>query len=103
MGHIGLGAQHFPIDLQDVCSQLSPTSRVGCSFVPSRFVPEREFDPVPESEFVVDDAKVVFDDMLGGADAFCDFPILESLGNEFDNKLFSFTGDTTFRNVRFRA
>src|ERR1039457_5532766 len=76
------------------CSQCSPTSSVGCSFVPSRLIPEREFDPVPESEFVVDDAQVVLDDMFGGPDAFCDFPILESLSNEFDNKLFSFTGDT---------
>src|SRR6202142_370400 len=28
-------------------------------FVAARFIPEGEFDPIPESEFVVDDAQVV--------------------------------------------
>lgn len=37
-------------------SQSSNTSCVGSSFVSASFVPESEFDPVPESEFVVDDA-----------------------------------------------
>jgi hypothetical protein len=49
-------------------------------FVPASFEPEREFDSIPQSEFVVDQAKVVFYDMLGSADGIGDFAIFESLG-----------------------
>src|SRR5450631_2570324 len=74
-----------------LCSQFSGTLSLGCGFVSSRFIPKCEFDAIPESKFVVDDAKVVLDDVLGGPDAFCDFLILESLGDEFNDKLLSFT------------
>jgi hypothetical protein len=60
-------------------------------FVTASFVPESEFDPIPESEFVVDGAEIVFDDMLGGSNGACDFSVLESLGNKFDDALLSFT------------
>jgi len=55
------------------------------------FVPEGEFDPVPESQLVVDGAQIVFNDVLGGSDLVCDLSILESLGNKFDDALLSFT------------
>jgi hypothetical protein len=51
-------------------------------FVAARFVPEGEFDPIPESEFVVDDAQVVFYDVLSRTQDFCDFTVLESLSDE---------------------
>jgi len=63
------------------------------SLVLARFVPEREFDPIPESKFVVDDAKMVFYDMLRGANDFGDFAILKSLCYEFDDLLLAWTGD----------
>lgn len=56
------------------------------------FVPEGEFDPVPKAKFVVDNAKVVLDDMLCGADGFSDFAVLEPLRDQFDNSKFSFVG-----------
>jgi len=74
-------------------SQLSRSSGVDGLISPA-FVPEGEFDPVPESEFVIDDAKVIFDDVLGGSDFACNLAVFESLGDEFDDALFSFTGNS---------
>ena len=44
-------------------------------------VPKRKLESIPESKLVVDDAKVVLYDMLGGADGFCYFRILKTLGD----------------------
>jgi hypothetical protein len=77
-----------------LCSQLSTTSGVGGGTVSSGFIPESEFNSVPESKFVVDDSKVVLDDVLCGSDDVCDFTVFESLGNEFDDLVLSFAGDT---------
>ena len=62
-------------------------------FETSSFVPEGEFNPVPESELVIDDAKVVLDDVLGGTDLVCNVSVLESLGNEFNDSVFPFAGN----------
>src|SRR5881296_1090544 len=59
----------------------------------TRFIPEGEFDSVPESELVVDDSKIVFDDVLRGSDFICNFPVFESLSDEFDDTLLSFAGN----------
>jgi hypothetical protein len=75
-----------------LCSQLSRTSGVRWDFLPARFVPEGQFDAVPEAEFVVDDSQVIFDDVFRGSDGICDFPIFESLGNKFDDSLLSLAG-----------
>jgi hypothetical protein len=61
--------------------------------VPASFVPEGEFDPIPESKFVVDDTQVVFYHMLGGSDDAGYFAVFESLGNEFDDLLLAWAGD----------
>jgi hypothetical protein len=63
-------------------------------FLTARFVPEGQFDPVPESELVIDDSQVVFDDVFRGSDFICDFSVLKSLGDEFDDSLFSLAGYT---------
>jgi hypothetical protein len=63
-------------------------------FGAASFVPEREFNAVPESEFVIDDPEVVFDDVFRGSDLVGDVAILESLGNEFNDAVFAFTGNT---------
>ena len=49
--------------------------------MPACFVPESEFNPIPETKFVIDDAKVILYDMLGCADCLCDFAVLEPLGD----------------------
>jgi hypothetical protein len=46
------------------------TTVVGEAFMPASFVPKREFDPIPESKFVKDNAKVIFHDILRGANDF---------------------------------
>jgi hypothetical protein len=75
-----------------LCSQLSRTSGVRRDFLSAGFVPEGQFDAVPETEFVVDDAKVIFDDVLGSSDFVRDFPVLKSLGDEFNDSLFPLAG-----------
>src|SRR5258708_7365059 len=61
---------------------------------PPRLIPEGEFDTIPKSKFVVDHAQVVLHDMLGRTDGFRDFAVLQAFGNELDDSLFTFTGDT---------
>jgi hypothetical protein len=56
------------------------------------FVPESKFDSVPESELVIDDTKIVLDDMFGGADGVGDFSVLETFGNKFDDSILSIVG-----------
>jgi hypothetical protein len=53
--------------------------------VPAGFIPESELDPIPQSKFVIDGAKIILYDMLSGADGFCDFAVLESLGDKLDD------------------
>jgi len=77
-----------------LCSQLSRTSGLRRDLLSSGFIPEGQFDAVPESEFVVDNSEVVFDDVFCGSDFIRDFPVFKPLGDEFDDSLFSLAGDT---------
>jgi hypothetical protein len=49
---------------------------------PSRFVPESKFDSIPEPKLIVDDAKVIFDDVRGRTQNFGDLTVLEPLRNQ---------------------
>ena len=60
-----------------------------------RLVPQREFHPVPQAQFVVDDAQVVLYDVFGRPDGIGHFSVLQAFGNELDDSLFTFTGDTS--------
>jgi hypothetical protein len=64
------------------------------ALLPARFVPEGQFDAVPEPKLVIDDSEVIFDDVLGSSDGVRDFPVFKALGNEFNNSLFSLAGYT---------
>jgi len=75
-------------------SQLSSTSVAGCVSVLAGLVPEGEFDSVPEPELVIDDAKVVFDNVFCGSNDIRNFAVLESLSDEFNDKLLSLAGYT---------
>jgi len=77
-----------------LCSQLSRTSGVRRDFLSARFVPEGQLDAVPETKFVVDDSQVIFDDVFCGSDFVRDFPVFKSLGDEFNDSLFSLAGYT---------
>src|SRR5579864_3996968 len=76
-----------------LCSQVSSTSGVKGFFVLASFVPEGKFDPVPESELVVDDAKIILDDVLGGSEDSGDFRVFESFCNQFDDAILPLAGD----------
>src|SRR5678815_298698 len=83
-----------------LCSQDSSASDWESLFELTCLVPEREFDAVPETELVVDDSKIVFDDVFSGADFVGDFFVFEPLGNELNDSLFAGIGLTcavTFR------
>jgi hypothetical protein len=49
--------------------------------LPARFIPQRKFDAVPESELVIDDTKIILHHMLGCADSIGHVSILQALGN----------------------
>ena len=57
-------------------------------------VPEGKLDAIPEPEFIVDGAKVILDDVLGGADGLCDFAVLEPSGDKLDDSPLSFIRHT---------
>jgi len=75
-----------------LCSQLSMALGVRRDFLTPRFVPEGQFDPVPESELVIYDSQVFFHYLFGGSDFISDFSVLKPLGDEFDDSLFSLAG-----------
>jgi len=57
------------------------------------FIPQSKFDPIPQSQFVVNDAKVVLDDVLGRTDAYRNVAILEPLRNKLDDSALPFVRD----------
>jgi hypothetical protein len=65
----------------------------GEAFVPTGFVPEREFYTIPESKFVKDDAQVIFHNVLRGADDFGYLAVLESLSDQFDDLMLAWAGN----------
>src|SRR5579863_7407019 len=62
------------------------------AFVAAGFIPQSQLYAVPEPQFVVDGAEIVFDDVFCGADLACDFLVFESLGDEFDDALLALVG-----------
>src|SRR5579862_3543902 len=61
---------------------------------PSRLIPQREFHPVPKSEFVVNHPQVIFHDMLRGPDGIRYLFVLQAFGNKLDDSVFTFIWDT---------
>jgi hypothetical protein len=64
----------------------------GEAFVPTGFVPESKFNPVPQSKFVKDNAKVILHHTFRDADDFSHFAVLESLGDKFDDLVLTWAG-----------
>src|SRR5208282_3228292 len=56
-------------------------------------IPQGQFDAVPQPELVIDDPQVVLHDMFSRSDRFGDLTVLQSLCNELDDSLLTFTGD----------
>lgn len=75
-----------------LCSQASRGSSSGCLLEFSCFVPEGEFDSIPQSELVIDDSEIILDDMFCGSDFIGNFFIFESSGNKFNNSALSLAG-----------
>ena len=61
-------------------------------FIAPRFIPESQLDAVPQAELVVDQAQIVLDHVLGGAERIGDLAILAALGYALDDEVFTFTG-----------
>ena len=75
-----------------LCSQASRGSSSSGLLESAGFVPEGQLDSIPESELVVDDSEIVFDDVLCGSNLIGDFFVFKSLGNKFDDSALSLTG-----------
>ena len=59
-------------------------------FVPASFIPQCKLYAVPEPQLVVDGSEIVFDDVFSGADFVCNFLVLKSSGDEFNDSLLPF-------------
>src|SRR5581483_9228506 len=59
---------------------------------PARLIPQSQFYAVPEPQFVVDGAEIIFDDVFCGSNFVCDFSVLKSLSDEFDDSLLPLVG-----------
>ena len=58
----------------------------------ARFIPQCQFDAIPEAELVVDQAQIVLYYMLGGAERIGDFAVLAALGYALNDEVFPFVG-----------
>jgi hypothetical protein len=59
----------------------------------TRLIPQGQFHTVPQPELVIDHPQVILDDMFSRSDLLGDLPVLQSLCNELDDSVFTFTGD----------
>jgi len=57
------------------------------TFMAPGFIPQSELYAVPEPQFVVDGAEIVFDDVFSGSDFVGDFLVFKSSCDEFDDSL----------------
>jgi hypothetical protein len=55
----------------------------------ARFIPERELDAIPQSQLVVNGAKIILNDVLGGANGFRYLTVFETLGDQLYDAIFS--------------
>ena len=73
-----------------IISQPQGTGRL----VPAGFVPEGEFNSIPQSKFVVNDAQVIFYNMLSRTHGFRDFMVLESFSDQRNHSPLSLIRNT---------
>jgi hypothetical protein len=67
---------------------------VDQALVPASFVPQGQFDPIPQTKLVINGPQIVLDDVLCRSDGYCHFAVFQSLGDEFDDSPFPFAGDS---------
>jgi len=51
----------------------------------SGLIPQCKFNAITHTHLVVDDAEIIPNNMLAHAQLLRDFPVLETLGHQFDN------------------
>ena len=59
-----------------------------------RLIPQCEFYAVPETQLVVDDAKIILDYVFGSADRVGYVSIFQALGDKLDDSAFTLAGST---------
>jgi hypothetical protein len=57
------------------------------------FIPEREFDPIPEAQLVINEAEIIFDDVFGGTHGVGNFAVLAAFGYPLNDEVFALVGD----------
>src|ERR1035438_2668385 len=71
-------------------NRFDKTSGVINPLVLPRFIPQRQFDAVPQSQLVVDQPQIILHHVLGGPQRIGDLPVLAALGYALDDELFAF-------------
>ena len=61
-------------------------------FPAASFVPQGEFNTVPQAKLVVDQAEVVLHYVLGGAERIGDFAVLAAFGYALNDEVFALVG-----------
>src|SRR5713101_1045091 len=77
------------------CEKAPRDSGVVNLIVLPRFIPQRQFDPVPQAELVVDQSQIILHHMLGGPERIGDLPVLAALGYALDDEVFAFAWPAT--------
>jgi hypothetical protein len=52
-----------------------------------RYIPQREFDAVPQSQLVINQAQIILDYMFRGSEILGDFAVLATLGYALDDEV----------------
>ena len=60
--------------------------------LPARFIPQGKFYPVPESQLVVDHAKIILYHMLRSANRIGNVTVFQALGDKLDDSGFTLAG-----------
>ena len=72
---------------------------VICLFPTASLIPERQLDPVPQPQLVVDQAQVVLHHVFGGAERIRNFSVFAAFGYALNDVVFSFAGNAEVRCV----
>jgi hypothetical protein len=51
----------------------------------ARLVPQRQLNPVPQTQFVVDQTQIILYNVFGGPQGIGDLPVLAALGNPLND------------------
>jgi len=90
---------HWPPKSRDGLNSISYVLGVICLFPAAGLVPQRQLDPVPQTQLVIDQAQVVLYHVLGRAERIRNFSVFAAFGYALNDVMFSFAGNAEVRCV----